>query len=182
MSSVKKCQFCGAKATMFLTQIVKNEVTELTLCERCAKERGLFDPQTLTFAEKFFPSMIQEKVADLIQQLSSKGRKESASEPNTDVITRCPVCDFPIGDYYTTDRLGCPHCYQVFTEDFTPELRKALATAPSDAEETPAGEPAADGNAPVVSRRDLELELKRAIAQENYELAATLRDRIQALS
>lgn len=168
---------------MFLTQIVKNEVTELTLCERCAKERGLFDPQTLTFAEKFFPSMIQEKVADLIQQLSGGTHKQSSYSPSADVLTRCPVCHFRIEDYYKTERMGCPHCYQVFAEDFTPELKKALALAPASEEEEPTvGPDSADTNVPVVSRRDLELELKRAIAQENYELAATLRDRIQALS
>lgn len=167
---------------MFLTQIVQNEVTELTLCERCAKERGLFDPQTLTFAEKFFPSMIQEKVADLIQQLSSnKTGEQQAFAPTTDVLTRCPVCGFQITDYYKTERLGCPHCYQVFAEDFTPELKKALALSAAEEEETTESLHDA-GSPPAASLRELELELKRAVALENYELAASLRDRIKALS
>ena len=40
---------------MFLTQIVNGQVSELALCEACARAKGLFDPQSLTFAEKFFP-------------------------------------------------------------------------------------------------------------------------------
>lgn len=167
---------------MFLTQIVKNEVTELTLCERCAKERGFFDPQTLTFAEKFFPSMIQEKVADLIHQLSGPQKKTSPASSAGDMLSRCPVCDFKIEDYYKTERMGCPHCYKVFAEDFTPELKKALSLSPAgDAEGTTDDSGAGKAAAPV-SRRDLELELKKAVAQENYELAARLRDRIKTLS
>lgn len=167
---------------MFLTQIIKNEVTELTLCERCAKERGLFDPQTLTFAEKFFPSMIQEKVSDLIHQFSGPQKKTRSTSPAGDVLSRCPVCDFRIEDYYRTERMGCPHCYKVFAEDFTPELKKALSLAHAgDAGEKPEDSPADKAPADA-SRRDLELELKKAVAQENYELAARLRDRIKTLS
>lgn len=167
---------------MFLTQIVKNEVTELTLCERCAKERGLFDPQTLTFAEKFFPSMIQEKVSDLIQQFSGPQKKTLSNAPAGDMLSRCPVCDFKIEDYYKTERMGCPHCYKVFAEDFTPELKKALSLAPADNSRDESEDSTAGKTPDTVSRRDLELELKHAVAQENYELAARLRDRIKTLS
>ena len=62
MSRVKKCQICGKPATMFLTQIVNGQVTELAFCEECARAKGLFDPQALTFAEKFFPEKFKERI------------------------------------------------------------------------------------------------------------------------
>ena len=45
---------------MQLTQIVNGQVTELILCESCARNKGLFDPQSLSFAEKFFPEELKK--------------------------------------------------------------------------------------------------------------------------
>ena len=59
MSRVKKCQICGKPATMFLTQIVNGQVTELAFCEECARAKGLFDPQALTFAEKSYEEIYE---------------------------------------------------------------------------------------------------------------------------
>lgn len=162
---------------MFLTQIVNGEMTELALCEHCAKEKGVFDPQTLTFAEKFFPSMIQDKVNGLLRDLQSQ-KKHTPAAPERDALSQCPVCSFKSDDYYKTGRLGCPHCYSVFAEDFTPDLKKAIARgAGTDGARTADG-----GHAERLSRQELETRLKRSIEQEDYELAAQLRDQIKALS
>ena len=55
---------------MFLTQIVNGQVSELALCETCAREKGLFDPQSLTFAEKFFPEEFRNRVDKLVRELT----------------------------------------------------------------------------------------------------------------
>ena len=55
---------------MFLTQIVNGQVSELALCEACAREKGLFDPQSLTFAEKFFPEEFRNRVDKLVRELT----------------------------------------------------------------------------------------------------------------
>lgn len=174
--SVKKCQFCGKKATMFLTQIVSDEVTELALCERCAKERGFFDPQTLTFAEKFFPSLIQEKVQNMIRALSP-GQTEKPEQPRTDVLSRCPICSYTSEDYTKTERVGCPHCYSVFAEDFSPEVQHKLHL--SDTSKT--GDDISAQAVPNVGKKELELRMQKAIEEENYELAAQLRDQIKSM-
>ena len=56
---------------MQLTQIVNGQVTELILCEECAKKKGLFDPQSLAFAEKFFPEELKKKVEEIVKELYS---------------------------------------------------------------------------------------------------------------
>jgi len=39
-----KCEFCDEEATVHLKQVLKEEVLEMHLCERCAEERGITDP------------------------------------------------------------------------------------------------------------------------------------------
>ncbi len=154
---------------MFLTQIVNAQVTELCLCESCAKERGLFDPQALTFAEKFFPEELKERVDRIVRELSGQAAgQRSAHQFPADVITQCPVCGFTLDDYRRTCRMGCPDCYSVFAREFA-----TLASVQADAPES------RDDAAP--SREKLERLLSEAIEREDYESAARLRDELKAL-
>ena len=157
---------------MFLTQIVNGKVTEMALCEECAKARGLFDPQSLTFAEKFFPQELQRQMDKIVRQLV-QGDKEEKRRPaaeGCDVITACPVCHFTLEDYRRTNRLGCPDCYTFLASELN---------APS--------EDAEDGETTEQeqlrrSTQDLEAELQQAVEREDYERAAVLRDEIKALN
>ncbi len=155
---------------MFLTQIVNAQVTDLCLCETCAKERGLFDPQALTFAEKFFPEELKERVDRIVRELSGQaaGQKPARRLP-ADIITQCPACGFTIEDYRRTSRLGCPDCYSVFAREFT-----TLSSTAADSPESAGDEPP--------SREKLERRLREAVAREDYESAARLRDELKALS
>lgn len=169
---VKKCQICGKRASMQLTQIVNGKVTELILCESCAKNKGLFDPQSLSFAEQFFPEEFKKKVEDLVRELA--GDKLAALVPNTDncndSLTRCPVCDFTLADFRKTGRLGCPDCYNVFAAEIS-ENGGAPADIQENAEESPA-----------LRRKKLEQSMQLAIEQEDYETAAKLRDKLKELN
>lgn len=168
LTLVKKCRICGKRASMFLTQIINGQVTELSLCEECARKRGLFDPQTLAFSEKFFPEAFKERIDKIVRELIEKG-EQATSAPQTeekDVLTHCPVCAFPLEVYRCTGRLGCPDCYTVFAREF------AVAPAMSDAGE----------GCDADSRTSLEAQLREAVAREDYETAATLRDRLRQLN
>lgn len=150
---------------MFLTQIVNGQVTDLVLCEECARKKGLFDPQALTFSEKFFPEAFKERVDKIVRELT-----EGKAEPqeNCDVLTHCPACGFPLETYRKTGRLGCPDCYTVFARELEPQVSLA------DDGSAPA--------APADDRRELEAQLRAAIAREDYETAAALRDRLRTLN
>ncbi len=162
---MNQCQICGKRATVFLSQIVNGKVTDLQLCEACAREKGLFDPRTLTFAEKFFPEELRERVDKIVRELTDQaGDKPAPKAQPADVISQCPACLFTLDDYRRTGRFGCPDCYVVFAREL--------------------GTPAAE-NAPAAeeSQRDiLERQLREAVGREDYETAATLRDQIKRLS
>ncbi len=164
---VNKCQICGQRACVFLTQVVNGKATELQLCEACAREKGLFDPKSLTFAEKFFPEELRERVDKIVRELSGQASGKPARRGRTaDLVSQCPSCFFTLDDYRRTSRFGCPDCYTVFAR----ELGTALPLA-EDADEKPA-EP---------TRASLERQLREAVEREDYETAARLRDQIKTL-
>lgn len=151
---------------MFLTQIVNGQVSELALCEACAREKGLFDPQSLTFAEKFFPEEFKNRVDKLVRELTM-GESTPAPARGLDMMTRCPVCGFGVEDYRRTGHLGCPDCYRVFARELDPT----------------AEEPERNDTEPVsLKKARLQKELKQAVEREDYERAAKLRDQINALT
>lgn len=167
---VKKCHICGKRASISLTQIINGQISELALCESCAKEKGIFDPQTLTFAEKFFPEDIKAKVDKIVRELAGMQQNEAtnaAKDEQRDLLVRCPVCQFSLSAHRKTGRLGCPSCYTVFAR----ELAQEAGVVNSDGADSPADE-----------RTELERELQQAIEREDYESAAVLRDRIRQLN
>ncbi len=154
---------------MFLTQIINAQVTELCLCETCAKERGLYDPQALTFAEKFFPEELRERVDRIVRELSEQFAGQSSHQLPADLITQCPACGFSLENYRATSRLGCPDCYSFFAREFAAPSSMKADSPESEPDETPI-------------REKLERQLRAAIEREDYETAARLRDEIKTLS
>ncbi len=150
---------------MFLTQIVNGQVSELALCEACARAKGLFDPQSLTFAEKFFPEEFKNRVDKLVRELTQGIDTRSASAP-LGVLSHCPVCGFSAEDYRRTGHLGCPDCYTVFARELDPNA--VISNAP-------------ENESANITRARLQNELQQAIAREDYEQAALLRDQLNTL-
>lgn len=150
---------------MFLTQIVNGQVSELALCEACARAKGLFDPQSLTFAEKFFPEEFKNKIDKLVRELT-QGEASPASAAPLSMLTRCPVCGFTVEDYRRTGHLGCTDCYTVFAR----ELDSNAVVDDEEPEESAA-----------ITRARLQQELEKAVQHEDYERAARIRDQINAL-
>ena len=150
---------------MFLTQIVNGQVSELALCEACARAKGLFDPQSLTFAEKFFPEEFKNRVDKLVRELTqAEAGPKTAAVRN--ILSKCPVCGFGVEDYRRTGHLGCPDCYTVFARELAP-------AAELDDEYTE--------ESPAVAKARLQKELQQAVQREDYERAARIRDQINAL-
>lgn len=153
---------------MFLTQIVNGQVTDLVLCADCARKKGLFDPQTLTFSEKFFPEEFKKRVDNIVRELTEGTDLTVATHEERDVLTHCPACGFTLDVFRKTGRLGCPDCYTVFARELEAEL-------PVDTDASAAPEPSDE-------RSELEQQLREAIDREDYERAAALRDSLRNLN
>ncbi len=170
---VKKCQICGKRASIYLTQIINGQTSDLALCETCAREKGLFDPQSLTFAEKFFPEAFKDKIDKLVRELISPQEAEQATLQKAvssgDLLTECPVCHFKLENFRSSGRLGCADCYSVFADE--------IDTAPESA-----APPENNEDSAPIRRSKLEQQLQAAIAREDYETAARLRDELKQLN
>ena len=158
------CQFCKTKAAkVHLTQIVENEVKKVDLCEECAKEKGVNDPTGFA-------------IADLLLGLGAAQQMEEAGEAKG-VELRCPECGYTQPDFKKSGRLGCAHCYEVFSEGLDPLLKTMHKGVVHRGKVPPTIRKAAD-QAMLLGR--LQKELQAAISREDFETAARLRDAIKA--
>lgn len=156
-----QCDVCQSKeATVFLTQIVEGKMQKVNLCESCSKEKGVNDPTGFA-------------LADLLMGLGAA--QEIDKNPGS---LKCPVCGFTQADFKKTGRLGCSACYGIFSEG----LSSLLKNMHKGTEHT--------GKAPAAFRKtrhhgekmkSLQASLNQAVAAEEYERAADLRDQIRQI-
>ena len=143
------CQKCARKpATVFMTTVVGGDLKKIDLCEDCARSSGAMHPTGFVAADMILQEAVQMVV------------------PGS---TACPACGYSLETLQKTGRLGCAVCYEKFSEP----LQAALVESQTDVVHR--------GKRPArqkATREELEKEMGHHVAQENYEEAARLRDRI----
>lgn len=93
-------------------------------------------------------------------------------------LTSCPICSFTLQDYKNVGRLGCSECYNVFEEEILPLLTQIQPDSHHHGK-TPERAEKRETETHTIS--DLEQQLSLAVAREDYERAAKLRDQIKQL-
>ncbi len=157
------CDICHKnEATVHLTEIIDNQITELHLCEECARQKGAQMEQHFGLAD------LLAGLADLGQQFEVKGKAE----------VKCPNCGLTYQDFRRIGRLGCSECYQAF-KDSLGILLKRIHGSTQHLGRTPAKAAVAVQKRPEIDM--LRTKLQRAIEMEEFEEAARLRDKIRAL-
>lgn len=161
-----KCQNCSKPATLHITEIIKGEAHELHLCEEHARR------YLKSESSEGSPSGTADMLA---QQLAASTTAEELERLDKQ---SCPVCGIAFYEFRNQGRLGCPNDYEVFKNELLPLLENIHS------ESTHCGK--VPQRAPGATKRHSELlrlrnDLKRSVAEENYEEAAKLRDRIDKL-
>jgi protein arginine kinase activator len=193
------CQKCGQKnATVFITQTVNNKTTQIHLCEECAAEQAALGGMS-PFSVALDPSsMLKDFFSTLFpgfEEAVQAGGPQAPSGrvPPGDPALQCPSCGFQFPLFQQTGRLGCPQCYR----SFAPLLDQVIASVHGKAAHVEEGPPAPSGEssleasmvevpaaAPATANEDpaladLRARLKTAVAREDFEEAARLRDEIR---
>jgi len=166
------CDICGKKkATVHLTEIVDEQMTEMHLCEECARQKSSQMEQ-------------QFGLADLLAGLTDSGK--TAAKEGEKTILKCARCSLPYEDFRKFGRLGCAECYTSFKEHLSGLLRKIhgsnkyLGKSPATgAQQLDAPIEGTLTIVPEENLEDLKQQLKAAIAAEDFEKAATVRDKIR---
>ncbi len=158
------CDQCGEReAVIHLTQIVKEQVTTLHLCERCAAEKGVDSPAAAakTPLGSFLAAM-------------GKGAEQLPAPRTGDT---CARCGGTFQDFRETGRLGCSDCYRTFETPLRDLLRRLHGSTHHLGERYAEREPGAAAAGEQMA--NLREQLRLAVETENFELAAELRDRLR---
>ncbi|MFA5116132.1 MAG: UvrB/UvrC motif-containing protein [Candidatus Omnitrophota bacterium] len=162
------CDLCGKnQATVHLTEIVDEQMTELHLCEECARQKSVQMEQ-------------QFGLADLLAGLAELGGKTAEEKEVSDKI-KCPSCGLTYDDFKKIGRLGCSECYTSFKKYLLPLLKKIHGSA-RHLGKIPRVKAAAINSAPGASElEELRHKLQVAIGREEFEEAAFIRDQIKEM-
>jgi protein arginine kinase activator len=162
------CEICSTNEAVFhIKQIIGKEEIELHLCDKCARLRGI------TKNENAIDFSISQLLTGLVDA------KAVIKKTGAVAVAECPACGFTINKFKKLGKLGCSECYTTFAKQVKDFVYKMY------------GKIQHKGKLPGKMRNlqtsidgleTLKEELKTAIALEDYEQAASLRDRIKEMS
>ena len=157
------CDICGKNpATVHLTEIIDEQMSELHLCEECARQK----------------SEQMEQQFGLSDLLAGLAEFEKPSKDLEAVSLKCANCGLTYSDFKKIGRLGCGECYSAFRKYLGPLLKRIH------------GSNIHYGKSPLtvtkvlkkkIDLQDLRQKLQKAIETEAFEEAARIRDQIREL-
>ena len=162
------CDECKKNiATVFLTKISSSEVSRVQLCEECAKRMEETTEAANLLA--FLPNLISN-----IQAAAENALEEDFSGE----IMTCASCGTSWSDFQKMGFLGCATCYKAFGNSLMDVIRDF-----HEATEHVGKTPGKLSERARLRRKLVELErdLERQIAEERYEAAASVRDKIKKI-
>ncbi|MFN0012386.1 MAG: UvrB/UvrC motif-containing protein [Phycisphaerales bacterium] len=199
-----RCDICGNEATHHEIIITGGQHRARNLCDQCARKQGALGA-VLPGSQAGLPTLkaLEQAMATALSSAADAeggaegthptnpgpagpapgGEKAKAPTPT------CPSCGLLFRQFRETGRLGCEGCYEAFAAQLAPLIARAHEGATHHAGRGPArqgaGQPAAPAppSAPPAEllRRanELRAQLEAAIACEQYERAASLRDQLR---
>lgn len=161
------CNVCKQnEAKVHLTKIVGDKMQKVDLCEDCSKEKGVDDPTSYSLADALLGKATEE--------IAALAETEAATEPGL----KCPTCGYTQADFKKAGRFGCSDCYATFGEGLETML-KTMHKGTRHTGKVPAA--LQQSRAEAQKLKLLQKRLDKAIAEENFEEAAQLRDEIKRL-
>ena len=164
------CQDCKKReAQVHLTQIVNNEKLTLSLCKECAAARGFHSPL----------DSVPFPLAEILSGLVYPGPEVDGVAPEDDLT--CTACGLTFSEFTRQGRFGCGECYDAFRSRLEMIMRKihgASLHRGRNPEYDKVDQPA---SMPIREEERLGQELEKAIAAEDFERAAELRDKLKTI-
>lgn len=153
------CEKCGKNhATTHIKTVVNGIVREYNLCSECAAKSG--------YGSNSVTGMLASMLGDM-STLKLKNQKN------------CQVCGATFADIAHDGKMGCSECYNTFKEEILPYLKRVHGATQHTGK--------IPNRAPLIVRPkektidELRQELSRLVAEEKYEQAAVVRDKIKEM-
>ncbi len=157
-----KCDQCDQPATYHSVKIVKGQKIEEHLCEAHAAQAGLVPKEAQAPINELLTKFVQlhSGMAGAQQELA------------------CDNCGMTFNEFREHSLLGCPECYRAFEAQLAPLLERAHEGATHHIGKVPRRAGADEHRQQRLLR--MRKQLADAVAAEDYEQAARLRDEIRA--
>lgn len=153
------CEKCGKNhATTHIKTVVNGIVREYNLCADCAAKNG------------YGANSITGMLASMLGDISSPTLKSEKT---------CPLCGATFSDIAHSGKMGCGECYKIFKDEILPYIKRVHGAT------THTGK--IPNRAPLIVKPkektvdQLRQELSRLVAEEKYEQAAIVRDKIKEM-
>jgi protein arginine kinase activator len=153
-----KCDHCNNPATVHLTEIINGEKMEKHLCEQCAANEGITVKSNVP-------------ISQLLEDFVLHSPASQTPEPT------CEVCGLSFGEFRNKGLLGCAHDYDVFESQLEGILERAHEGVTQHVGKVPRR--TGTDQKKVMALLRMRAQLRTAIAAEDYEQAAELRDQIK---
>ena len=198
------CDNCGKReANIRYTENINGKIKEMHLCEECSKKLGIMNKMDFNISTNF-PSFFGSFLEDF-EELNLMPIFNELKEKV------CDSCNTSFEDIINTGKLGCPNCYDVFSDRLDPILkrlqganrhvgRKAeqlnndnkMSKNSDDEKNKKEVKSASKGSKEKINTASennvqeneiekLQEQLKEAIKEERYEDAAKIRDEINLM-
>ena len=158
------CDHCGKnKASVSVKQTINGITRTYRLCGECSsklKYTGFLGTPFLNTVDLF------------------SGLFDRSDFSGGDKVDHCPKCGATLQEILSTGHLGCVECIETFGSALLPTIRKIHGNARHT------GKVPKTASVKIKTRRQIEIleeQLKKAVALQNFEEAAQLRDEIKRL-
>jgi len=159
------CEECKVnEASYTLSVMVGDEVTTRHLCGDCMAKMNM--------------NIASGNIKSLLSSiLSAITGNDTPEEKQQEVV--CPRCHTTLSQFTKSGHLGCPMCYEAFREQLQPMLLQIHGRV-----QHAGRQPLCTEDAQLQRSRQEELtrQMEQAVALEDFETAAVIRDQLKALA
>ena len=164
------CEDCGIRPAKFhLMTIINGDRVERNLCPTCMAKH-----------QKQIPGIDFSNLAGILNSiLEGHNAQEQTRQEEEYESYVCEQCGMTYAEFQKCGMLGCANCYQAFKTPMTALLQRVHGNT-QHAGRVPGG--VHSGTSIRMNIDRLRQKLQKAVADEEYEQAAKLRDTIRALT
>jgi len=168
---VMLCEVCQKnEANFHIAKVINGVKEEKHVCEQCAKNlEGINILSDMNFSSNF---SFQNILSGFLDYMNTSTKTSLPSQ------VTCKNCGTTYREFKESGLLGCSDCYNTFNDSIIPILKRVQPSV-----EHSGKIPVKSGKG-IMAKKELEKlkeELQKAIALEEYEKAANLRDKIRDL-
>ena len=169
------CEKCNKNiANVYLKNNINGNITESYLCSSCAGQ--LYGQNYMSLLNSDFDFNFN---SDIFNMLGFNKNSSQSVLTETAKNDKCLMCGSTFFDITKSGKAGCGKCYDTFRGEFEPNVARIHGTAKHT------GKIPENMSAKITAKRKIEelnIKLKKMIADQNFEEAAVIRDEIKKIN